>query len=101
MTQLFQPIEGATKNLAVTNSSGSVALSAVGEKASKIRVFNAGLVTAFVAFGSGATTASVTTSMPLAAGSIELFDKSTDVETMAAITTSGTTTLYFTPGEGE
>ena len=65
-----------------------------------MRVVNAGPNTAFIRWGVGAQTA-LTTDMPVLAGTVELFTKSEDTDTVAAICASAqTATLYVTCGEG-
>jgi hypothetical protein len=94
MAALFTPI--STVSLAVTTSTGRVAT--VGD-ASTIRLYNAGTATAFVKFGSVTVTAAVT-DMPIPTGAIEVFRTGT-LTHVAAITASGTATLYVTSGEGQ
>lgn len=66
---------------------------------SVMRIVNAGPSTVFLRWGVGAQTA-VTTDMPMLAGTIEVFSKAADVDTVAAITSSSTSTVYITCGEG-
>ena len=70
----------------------------------RVRVFNGGTVPAFVEFGGSAVTASVPSGstgggVPVAPGSIEMFTAA-GADYVAAITSSGSATLYLTPGEG-
>jgi hypothetical protein len=95
MAALFTPI--ATVSLAVTTTTGRVAL--VGD-ASTVRLYNAGTATAFVKFGDSSITAA-TTNMPIPAGAIEAFRPPGSSTHLAAITSSGTATLYATSGEGQ
>ena len=85
----------ATVNLAVSTVSANVALN---PNASAVRVANTGATMAFIQFGDSSVTASLTASMPLPAGAVETFTKGSAAY-VAAIST-GTTTLYFTAGEG-
>lgn len=94
MPALFSPI--STVSLAVTTTTGRVAT--VGD-ASTIRIYNAGTATVFVKFGGSSVTAA-TTDMPIPAGVVETFRTGT-LTHVAAITASGTATLYVTSGEGQ
>ena len=94
----FSPI-GATVNIAVTTSTGRVALTDNTHlSGDDVRLYNSGSVVVFFAFGNSTIDATVT-STPLAPGASEVFDagRSTHV---AAITASGTATLYATSGRG-
>lgn len=105
--QPFGPNFSKTKSISVTNSSGSATLDASDYSTSSspntgfnvMRIANTGSVVAFVRWGIGAQTA-LTTDLPVLPGTVELFTKPLDVNTVAAITASGTTTLYITCGEG-
>lgn len=69
-------------------------------------VTNAGTQTAFVSFGSGNSTLAtlpglgVVTATPVLAGESAILRKGVGTSTCAAITLSGSTTLYFTAGQG-
>ena len=91
MTTPFLP--GATTSVAAGTSSGTAA---VDPGAAQVRLHNAGSATVFVVFGAVATTSD----MPLPAGAIEVLSKPAGVTTVAAITASGTATLYVTSGVG-
>lgn len=94
----FRPNSAATVNLNAGVASANVQVQ-TGNFSRHVRVFNSGANTAFVEFGtSNAVAASTTTSMPVAAGTVEIF--SCPEPWVAAITGSGTALLYFTPGEG-
>ncbi len=88
---------GGTVSLAVTATTGSVALSAAG---SSVEVQNTGLTICFVKLGASAVTAAVT-DYPVPAGQSKVIGRNPNTDTyIAAITSSGTTTLYATTGEG-
>lgn len=93
----FRPVAGATVNIAAGTTTASVAVN-TGKTSKHIRVVNTGSVTVFVEFGESGVTASLATSIPILAGSAEIFG--CPDEYVAAITASGTGTVYFTPGEG-
>ncbi len=95
---LFSPI-GSTVNLAVTTSSGRVALTTV-KSSSSVRVYNAGAATAFVQFGDSTVAAATATSIPIPSGAIEVFGIGEAITHVAGITASGTATLYCTSGLG-
>ncbi|WP_375453722.1 hypothetical protein [uncultured Methylobacterium sp.] len=87
---------GRTASLAVTAASASVAL-ASGTGISQ-RLYNAGTATAFVRFGDVTVTAT-TGDMPIPPGTIEI-QTVPPGSFMAAITATGTATVYATNGEG-
>lgn len=91
----FFPKGDATVSIAATTATASATLDVY---SNAVRVVNAGTGTAFLRFGKGATTATVT-DMPILSGATETFTKG-DSTTVAAITATGTATLYFTNGEG-
>jgi hypothetical protein len=95
----FQPVAGGTVSLSASTSSSNVEFQSA-NLSRHVRVYNAGAVPAFIAFGEGSgVTASATANMPIAPGSVEVF--AAPHPYVAAITASGSTTLYFTPGEGQ
>jgi hypothetical protein len=63
-----------------------------------VRIWNSGNATVYVQFGGATVTASTSTSMPIPAGNTELF--SCPYPYIAAITASGSSTIYITPGAG-
>ena len=89
---------GATVNLAATGSSSNVQVRTA-PTSRHIRIWNSGTVAVFVEFGADNTVAATTAaSMPIAPGNTEVL--SCAYEYVAAITGSGTATIYITPGEG-
>jgi hypothetical protein len=94
MQKAFGP-SGATVSLAVSAASARVAL-----PARSIRLHNSSEVTMFIAFGDSAVSATVAAGMPIPAGGVEVFDVPGGPTHVAAITASGTGTLYVTPGQG-
>lgn len=110
-SSVFSPNFSKTKSISATSTSASATLDATDVSTttanagtiggnSVMRVVNGGTKTAFIRFGVGAQTA-LTTDMPVLAGTIELFKKSYDANTVAAICAgSDSTTIYVTCGEG-
>lgn len=104
----FSPDFANTKSISVTSTSASVTLATVdtntgtlGQGYNAIRIVNAGPNTAFVRWGTGTQTA-LATDMPILAGTVEVFSKSPDATTIAAIAAATqTATLYITCGEGQ
>lgn len=98
----FAP-SGNGSALAVTTSSARVDYNG-GIGARHVRIHNAGSVTAFVSLGGSAAAATVPTgsqngtAFPVPAGAVEVLASGQSY--VAAITSSGSTTLYITPGEG-
>lgn len=107
----FGPNFSKTKTISATGTSASATLDATDVSATQtntqvvgghsvMRIVNKGPNTAFLRWGVGAQTA-LTTDMPMLAGTVELFSKAFDVNTVAAICASGeTATVYVTCGEG-
>lgn len=95
---VFEPV-GATVSLAVTNTTGRVARTMLGELAGQVRLVNSGTVIVFVAFG-GSTIDATTAGIPLLPGTAEVFTLTSDQTNIAGITASGTATLYATTGRG-
>ena len=99
-TANFSPVFGAGVSISVTNVSANQALDATAAAAYKqIYVFNAGTATVFVRWGSGSQTA-ITADIALPSGSVQVFFKGA-ADNIAAITASGTATLYAIPGLGQ
>lgn len=90
----FQPKPQGTVNVAVDTSGENVAVSVHGQ----VRVFNSGSVVAFCRIETGTTAASASTDFPVVPGVVEVFTGVGDH--LACITSSGTTTIYATPGGG-
>lgn len=97
MPEAFTPHTAATVNLSVSASSSRVALGAGG---TQIRLFNGGSSTLFFELGDSSVTAATTTGVPLPSGAIEVLSVSPSHSYIAAITASGTATLYATKGAG-
>lgn len=94
----FQP-SGATISISVSSTSASSAFTAnVNALASQMMLQNLGTTLAFCRWGVGAQTA-IATDMPMAAGAIMMVTKGSS-DTVACITSSSTTTVYATAGEG-
>lgn len=92
---------GATVALSATGTSSQSAISGFPSTSGSgvMRVVNAGTAIAFIKWGSSAPTAT-TADMPILPGAIEVFSVGTTTN-VAAITASGTATVYFTPGNGQ
>lgn len=82
-------------SLSVSTSSASQSIYA---NARIVRLYNSTDGVVFVRWGTGAQTA-VTTDMALAPGGVEVFDKGS-ANTLAAIMSSGSGTLYISVGSG-
>lgn len=105
--QPFSPDFANTKNLSTTTSSASVTLATVdtntgtlGQGYNCIRIVNNGPNAARVRWGVGTQTALIT-DMQIPAGNTEIFSKSPDATTIAAICETGTAVLTVTCGEGQ
>lgn len=91
----FAPNGSDTATMVATTASASVSIDA---HSNSVRVVNTGAAMAFLRFGATSATAT-TADMPIASGATETFTKGS-ADKVAAITASGTATLYFTSGEG-
>jgi hypothetical protein len=105
MAENFTP--GETVSLAVQSSSASVSFSlAQSAGYPDCMVTNAGSQAAFVAFGIGASTVAGTPGVgalnatPVLGGETMILRKGVGNITCAALTLAGSTTLYFTAGQG-
>jgi hypothetical protein len=96
---IFTPI-GATANLAVTSTTGRVALDNLTNQSRSVRVFNSGAVVVFLEFGGSTVEAAAATSLPVGPGATEWFEIGGAVTHVAGITASGTATVYFSEGMG-
>jgi hypothetical protein len=90
-------LPGSTASLAVTSSTGNVALN----NGETVLIQNTGSNTAFFKVGLGSALTAATTDTPLQAGGSIVVDLQVGQSNyLAAITASSTTTLYATSGEG-
>jgi len=100
----FSPLAGATVTLAVGAASSSVALAGPPSGSFQVRIHNAGSATAFVRFGGADVEASAGGDLPVPAGAVEVLTLDNPardpVTHAAAITVTGSATLYVTPGRG-
>jgi hypothetical protein len=94
----FAPKSAGTSTIAVTTSSAATSVNPA-PGSPRMRLYNAGPSTVFVEQGNSSVVATVAASMPIPAGGVEVFTFARATH-LAAITGSGTATLYATPGEG-
>lgn len=90
-----------TVNIAVTASNQSLTL--VGSPSQgyqSIRIVNSGTQVIFINFSTGAGTASVSTDMPMLAGTVEVFWLPKQINTINVIAASTGSTVYASTGEG-
>jgi hypothetical protein len=101
--QPFRFVPAATASVSVTTSTASAALKGAPSGSFQLRLHNTGTSTVFYNIGSSAVTAAVT-DVPLPSGAVEVItiqNPGNSPEThVAAITASGTATLYATTGAG-
>ena len=102
---LFRPVPATTVNLSASNVSSRVeflptATINATDNLLTVRVYNSGTVVVFINFGGSSVTATTTTSMPMPPGWSEPFRVHPSETYCAGITASGTSTVYFTVGEG-
>jgi acetyl-CoA acetyltransferase len=106
----FKPAGVAvTVNASFTTSSSTLQLPLGAKQGARhLRIYNSGTVTVFIEFGGSGMTAAVASAMPIPAGEVEIvslvpFENPSNLDGplfVAGITSSGSATLYFTPGEG-
>lgn len=100
MFNVFSPT-GATVNVAVSTTSARVARTTLNQPDGAIvRLANTGTETCFVSFGDDTVTATAAAGIPILGGTVEAFSVSQRQTHVAAITGTGTTTLYVTTGKG-
>ena len=91
----FVPNKANTVSISATTSTNRVALSGAGKA---VRIYNSGATPVFLQIGDS-TVVATTSNMPLAAGATENFGINKNITHIAAITGTGTTTVYITRGE--
>ena len=96
---LFTPNAAGTSHIDATTSTGSVALAPLGGNQVRVKNVDATNVV-FIAFGTSAITAVVATGIPLGPGDVAGFTLPGGTTHAAAITATGTASVYFTPGNG-
>ena len=98
---VFQP--GLADTVAVsasgTTSNGALNKPTAPAGALTVRIHNGGSVTAFIQFGNSAAVEATTSHMPIPPNGVEVFSVG-DATHVAAVTASGTTTVYLTTGYG-
>lgn len=94
----FTPI-GDTVNITAATSTGRVQITDSSAGSSNIRIHNKGTEPVWIKFGDSTVTAVLGTSIPVPVGAIEIFGIGNS-KYVAAITSSGTSALYATPGQG-
>jgi hypothetical protein len=97
----FQPMQASTVNISVAATTANVLIENF-SGANQIRVFNNGSATAWIEFGGSGVVATLTSSIPIPAGAIEVFSVGSAASTVyaAAIAAASTGSIYFTPGSG-
>lgn len=98
MATSFIPKFSSSTSLSVTTSSGSTNAN-LEESCPQVRLYNSGSVSVFVRWGTSDQTA-VTTDMAIGPGATEVFTKQNATK-IAAITASGSATLYIISGTGD
>jgi len=92
-------VKGNTVNLAVTATTGNVAVTRPSVGIQSMRIANIGTQTIFVNFGTSAVAAVLATSMPILPNTVETFCLQNEVTYVAAIAASTGSTMYITTGE--
>jgi hypothetical protein len=98
MANAFKPTRPSV-SISATTTSARAALNR-DNVSGQVRIYNAGTATAFVTFGDSSVTA-LATDMPVPSGMVEVVSVEAGSGLhAAAITASGTATVYFTMGSG-
>lgn len=97
--EAFYPEPDTTVSRAYSSATSRVALARAAINCS-VRLFNDGAQKVFVRFGTDNTVNAALTDVPLAPGAVEVFKVQGNMTYLAAISASGTGTLYATLGEG-
>lgn len=94
----FRTDGAATVTLAATATTGRVQIQAAVGGTQNVRVYNAGTGAVFVNCGDVTVVATVAAGLPIAPGTVEIIG--CNQTHIAGITSTGTATLYVTPGTG-
>ena len=95
----FRQNTASTVTVAATTTSGSTRVALVGTGCD-LCVQNVGSATAFIEFGDSTVSAATATGFPLLPSAVLVIGKNPSATHAAAITASGTATVYVTTGEG-
>ena len=95
----FVPNPAGTVTVATTTTSGTTRVAIVGSGRNLV-ITNAGTGVAFIELGASSVTALVATSMPVLSGEVLCLGRG-EVTHIAAITATGTATVYVTSGDGD
>ena len=98
----FRPVSNSTVNISAGTSSTRIAITDPGvQQGGALRIYNSSAVNVFVAIGDVTVTASTSTNMPIAPGSVEVVQVPAGATYVAAIVASGSgNVIYFTSGVG-
>lgn len=99
----MEPKAAGTKTISATSVSSATAVAAptTPPPLFSLEITNAGAATVFLEFGDGSTTAAVATGYPVLSGQTKVVTLPMSATHVAAITASGTATVYVTTGRGE
>jgi hypothetical protein len=95
------PASTAVSSTTTTTSAIALTLPSPAPRNMVVRVFNGGTTPVFINFGtSSGVTATLTTSIPIAAAGVSAFVVPEGTTHVATIIAAGTASVYFTVGEG-
>jgi hypothetical protein len=94
----FRTDGAPTVTLAATAISGRVQVQTAVGGTQNLRIYNAGSTVVFIECGTATVVATIAASLPIAPGSVEILG--CNQTHIAGITSTGTGTLYVTPGTG-
>jgi len=100
----FHWLESATVKIDASTTSANAALLKMPTGITQIRLYNSGSVPVFIRKGTDSTVTGLISDMPIAPGSVEVLtlnnNPTAPITHVAAITASGTASLYVTVGQG-
>lgn len=94
----FRTDGAATVTLAATATTGRVQIQTTASGTQNVRVYNAGAGAVFINCGDVTVVATTAAGLPIAPGTVEIIG--CNQTHIAGITSTGTATLYLTPGTG-
>lgn len=100
-TLAFSPRDASTKTLSVTTTSAATSIASAPAPATYlVQAPATNAVPVFIEKGGSAVAAAVATGLPILPGQAQAFTVGPGDTHIAAIVSTGTATLYVTPGEG-
>ena len=96
---MFNPLIGKTQTVSVTSTHGEITLDTAGNQL--MFTVESGGSTCFYRTGTTSATAVATTDTPLLSGEVAVFNRPLGHNIVSIVTSTGTATVYVTPGSNE